>query len=182
MPKRRRAAADAHDRAAGAKDAMPAPPSRRAATLYRHRQLGWIIGAASVVALVLATALVRSLSAQTIATAGWMVYALYALIVGAFALFGWLVVEVNANTIDVRFGVGLIGRRFDVADVRRCERIRTRVWWGWGMHWTPSGWLYNVSGRDAVRVEFVSQRAAMIGTDDADALIRAIERARGMHS
>ncbi len=47
------------------------------------------------------------------------------------------------------------------------------------MHWTPSGWLYNVSGRDAVRVEFVSQRVVMIGTDAADALVRAIEAARG---
>jgi len=157
------------------------PPPRRAATLYRHRQLGWVIGAATAVALILATALVQSLTEQTIAGAGWMVYALYALIVGAFALFGWLVVEVDAKAIDVRFGVGLIGRRFDIADVRRCERLRTRIWWGWGMHWTPSGWLYNVSGRDAVRVEFISQRAVMIGTDEPDALVRAIEAARGMH-
>jgi hypothetical protein len=157
------------------------PPASPTAKLYRHRQIGWVIGAASGAALVLATALAQSLTAQTLATAGWMVYALYAVIVGAFVLFGWLVVEVDADAIDVRFGVGLIGRRFDVADVRRCERIRTRLWWGWGLHWTPSGWLYNVSGRDAVRIEFISQRAVMIGTDQPDALVRAIEAARGMH-
>src|SRR6266540_3529495 len=92
--------------------------------------------------------------------------------------FGWVVVEVDDDTIDVRFGVGLVGRRFDVADVRGCERIRTRVWWGWGLHWTPSGWLYNVSGRDAVRLELASQRAVMIGSDDAQGLVRAVEAAR----
>jgi hypothetical protein len=182
MPKRRRADVDAHDRAAGVKDPTPALRSGRTAKLYRHRQLGWVFGWATAAALVLATALLQSLSEQTIATAGWMVYALYALIVGAFLLFGWLVVEVDRNAIDVRFGVGLIGRHFDVADVRRCDRIRTRIWWGWGLHWTPSGWLYNVSGRDAVRVEFASQQAVMIGTDDADGLVRAIETARRMHS
>jgi len=182
MPKRRRAAVDAHDRAAGVKDPATALPSGRPANVYRHRQLGWGVGSATVAALVLATALVQSLSEQTIATAGWMVYALYALIVAAFVLFGWLVVEVDARAIDVRFGVGLIGRRFDVADVRRCDRIRIGIWWGWGVHWTPSGWLYNVSGRDAVRVEFASQGAVMIGTDDAVGLMRAIETARQMRS
>ncbi len=150
----------------------------RAAIRYRHRQFGWVIAVATVIALALATSVTASLTAQTIATAGWMVYALYAIIIGAFVLFGWLVVEVDGDTIDVRFGVGLVGRRFDVADVRGCERIRTRVWWGWGLHWTPSGWLYNVSGRDAVRLELASQRAVMIGSDDAQGLVRAVEAAR----
>jgi hypothetical protein len=146
--------------------------------MYRHLQFGWVIAAASAVALVLATLLARSLSPRTIADAGWMVYAMYGLIAGAFALFGWLVVEVTEDAVDVRFGVGLIRRRVDVAQIAGCRRMRTRIWWGWGLHWTPSGWLYNVSGRDAVRIELRTERAVMIGSDDADGLVRAIETAR----
>jgi hypothetical protein len=149
------------------------------ATLYRHRQFGWVMAAATIGGVVLATVVVASLSERTLATAGWMVVALYAVVAAAFVLFGWLVVDVDRERIDVRFGVGLIRRRIDVADVRRWEKIRTRVWWGWGLHWTPSGWLYNVSGREAVRLELGSQRPVMIGSDDADGLVRAIEAAVG---
>ena len=85
--------------------ACPATTKRRRAvassTIYRHRQFGWAIAAGTAVALVLATLLAQSLSAQTIATAGWMVYALYAVIIAAFALFGWLDVEVDARAIAV---------------------------------------------------------------------------------
>ena len=137
-----------------------------------------MIAAATVVALALATALTASLSARTFETAGWMVYALYAVIVAAFVLFGWLEVAVGARAIDVRFGVGLVRRRIELAQVLRSEPIRTRLWWGWGLHWTPSGWLYNVSGRDAVRLEVRGERAVMIGSDDAAALCGAIEAAR----
>jgi hypothetical protein len=138
-----------------------------------------VIAVATLGSLGLATLLTASLSARTIEAAGWMVYALYAVLIGAFLLFGWLDVTVDPRIVAVRFGIGLVGRRFEVADIRGCERIRTRLWWGWGLHWTPSGWLYNVSGRDAVRLEFASQRSVMIGSDDAGHLLRAIEVARG---
>jgi hypothetical protein len=138
-----------------------------------------VIAAASAVALLLAAVLVGSLSAATIAAAGWMTYALFAIVVAAFAMFGWLVVEVSAESVDVRFGVGLVRRRIDVADIAACQRMRTRLWWGWGLHWTPAGWLYNVSGRDAVRLELRSGRAVMIGSDDAPGLAAAVEAARG---
>jgi hypothetical protein len=137
-----------------------------------------VIGIATAVALVGAGVLAASLSAQTRAIAGWMVYALFAIIASAFALFGWLAVDVDGRAIRVRFGVGLVRRRIEVAAVERCERVRTRLWWGWGLHWTPSGWLYNVSGRNAVRLELRGERAVMIGSDDAAGLARAIEAAR----
>ncbi len=76
-----------------------------------------MIGAATAVALVLATAVVQSLAERTIARAGWMVYALYALIIGAVALSAGS----SSKSMPKRstpFGVGLIGRCFDVADVR----------------------------------------------------------------
>jgi hypothetical protein len=43
------------------------------------------------------------------------------------------------------------------------------------MHWTPSGWLYNVSGRVAVRLEMISQRPVMFGSDEAERRKAAID-------
>ena len=53
--------------------------------------------------------------------------------------------------------------------------MRTPSWWGWGLHWTPSGWLYNVSGRAAVRLEMKSERPVMVGSDEAELLKDAID-------
>jgi hypothetical protein len=145
---------------------------------YRHTQFGWAIVTGTVVGLAMATVLTVSLSAGTIAAAGWMVVALYATLVAALLLFITLTVEVDADHVRLRFGIGLIRKSVAIADIVRCDIVRTRVWWGWGLHWTQSGWLYNVSGRDAVRIEMRRERAVIIGSDDAPALKQAIDERR----
>jgi hypothetical protein len=107
-----------------------------------------------------------------------MVVALYATLVAALLLFITLTVEVDADHVRLRFGIGLIRKSVAIADIVRCDIVRTRVWWGWGLHWTQSGWLYNVSGRDAVRIEMRRERAVIIGSDDAPALKQAIDERR----
>ena len=131
--------------------------------------------AGTAVLLGLAVGLTLSLSPATRAAAPWLIYGLFAIIALTVALFAALTVEVDATEIRVRFGVGLVGKTIAVADVVRCERLRTRIWWGWGLHWTPSGWLYNVGGRDAVRVILVHERPVIIGSDEAERLKAAID-------
>jgi len=131
--------------------------------------------AGTAVLLGLAVGLTLSLSPATRAAAPWLIYGLFAIIALTVALFAALTVEVNATEIRVKFGVGLVGKTIAVADVVRCERLRTRIWWGWGLHWTPSGWLYNVGGRDAVRVILVHERPVIIGSDEAERLKAAID-------
>jgi len=50
------------------------------------------------------------------------------------------------------FGPGIIRKRVRLADIVGCEAIRIQWWYGWGIHLTPYGWLYNVSGFDAVAI------------------------------
>jgi hypothetical protein len=167
-----RSCALADRRAAGA----AAPP--RIPAMYRHTQFGKVVAAGTAVGLVAAVLMTLSLSPATLAAAKWSVVALYAIIAAAFALFSTLTVEVDAREIRVRFGIGLFRKTVALADIRRCEVLRTKIWWGWGLHWTPSGWLYNVSGREAVRLEFASERPLMIGSDEAQALKAAIDARR----
>ncbi|MEP7183794.1 MAG: hypothetical protein ABI886_16565 [Betaproteobacteria bacterium] len=143
--------------------------------IYKHTQFGWVVAAGTAVGMVLATGMLLWLSAATLKAAWWLVAALYAVLAAAFLLFATLTVEVTEREIRARFGVGLFGRTIPLADVRRSEIVRTRIWWGWGLHWTPGGWLYNVAGRQAVRLDLVRQRPVMIGSDDADGLKRAID-------
>jgi hypothetical protein len=145
--------------------------------VYRHSQFATPMAVGTALGLGVALAGLATLSAATLASAPWLVAALFAVLLGAFALFWRLVVEVDGRAVRATFGVGLIRRSVPLADVRRAEVIRTRVWWGYGVHWTPSGWLYNVAGRDAVRLELHGGRAVMIGTDEPDALKSAIDAA-----
>ena len=43
-----------------------------------------------------------------------------------------------------------------------------------GIHHTPYGWLYNVSGFDAVAITLRDGRKFAVGTDDPHGLITAI--------
>jgi hypothetical protein len=132
---------------------------------------------ATALGLVVAIGGVAWLSRATLASAPWLVVSLFAILLGAFALFWRLVVEVDGRSVRATFGVGLIRKEVPLADVRRADVVRTRVWWGYGVHWTPSGWLYNVAGRDAVRLEMKEGRAVMIGTDEPEALKAAVDAA-----
>ena len=45
-----------------------------------------------------------------------------------------------------------------------------------GSHLTPYGWLYNVSGWDAVAITLRNGRKFSLGTDDPQGLTEAIQR------
>jgi hypothetical protein len=92
--------------------------------------------------------------------------------------FSRLTVTVEGDTLRVGFAGGLGRRRFDLRDVEKASAARTSWVTGWGIRLTPSGWVYNASGRDAVRLRFTSGRQFTIGTDEPEALLAAIEAAR----
>ena len=144
-------------------------------------QIGWAVIVGSGVGLGLALVVTLSLSAATLAAVPWLVAALFGLLVLGLLTYATLTVQVTADRILVRFGVGLIRKAIELADVVKCQVVRTPSWWGWGLHWTPSGWLYNVSGRAAVRLEMKSERPVMVGSDEAERLKEAIDAHLAQH-
>jgi hypothetical protein len=78
-------------------------------------------------------------------------------------LFPSLTVTIDTQTARIHFGAGI---------------IRHVPWYyGWGIHLTPSGWLYNVSGFDAIELEMKNGKRHRIGTDDPQGLLQAIQQA-----
>jgi hypothetical protein len=143
--------------------------------VYSHSQFGWPMAVGTALGIALATLVILSVSNDTRASAPGAVIALYATLGIAFLLFYRLRVTVEPDAIQAVFGIGLVRKKVPVADIVRADVVRTRVWWGYGIHWTPSGWLYNVAGRYAVRLEVQAGRAVMIGTDEPEALKAAID-------
>ena len=90
-------------------------------------------------------------------------------------LFHSLTVKVSRDYIILRFGIGLIRKRFSVIDVQDAAIIRNRWYYGWGVKLTPHGWLYNVSGFDAVEIQLKNGRTYRVGTDEPVELLSTIE-------
>jgi hypothetical protein len=139
-------------------------------TTYRHAQTGYAIIYALLVPAFIACA-VDTVSPMT------RVALIPAAILLLSALLFWkLTIEIDREILRAFFGLGLVRKTARVADIVSCEPIRIRWWYGWGIHLTPYGWLYNVSGWDAVAITLRNGRRFSLGTDDPQGLTDAIRR------
>ena len=81
-------------------------------------------------------------------------------------LFHSLTIEVTEEELRWRFGPGWIRKRVLRSLIVSAEPVRTNVIEGWGIHLSRFGWLYNVSGFDAVAVRMKDGRHFALGTDE----------------
>lgn len=93
--------------------------------------------------------------------------------------FASLTITVDATTLSWRFGPGIIRKSVPVREIARVEQVRLGWMAGWGIRITPIGWLYNVSGRDAVQIILRDSKTFLLGTDDARSLKAALDAAAG---
>jgi hypothetical protein len=140
---------------------------------YRHTQVGWVI--LGLTAAILAFVWSRlppevALGAQ-----------LPLLVVGGLLLlvFSALTVEVDAETIRLRFGIGLVRKRIPLAEVKAWRAVRSPWYTGWGIRLGSGYVLWNVSGFEAVELDLASGRRFRVGTDEPAALVAAITREKG---
>jgi hypothetical protein len=101
------------------------------------------------------------------------------------ALLGWtwgsLTVRVADGRLQLHFGPGWPRKSWPLEDIAAVELTRTTFADGWGVHRTRRGWLYNVSGLDAVALELKDGRTVLVGTDEPRRLRAALQRAIGRH-
>jgi len=89
-------------------------------------------------------------------------------------LFYKLRIIMDDETLCAAFGIGVVRKRVPVAKIAVCKPIRIKWRYGRGIHLTPYGWLYNVSGLDAVAISLQDRRKFALGTDDPHGLTTAI--------
>jgi hypothetical protein len=137
---------------------------------YQHTQVGrWILALAVPAMLVAAGLAFRDSFAG-------------GLIVGAlsgFVLFSFFTLTTAVSDVDVRvwFGVGLIRRRIALERIASARAVQNHWIYGWGIRVIPNGWLWNVSGLEAVELSLVNGRRFRIGTDEPEQLAAAIQGA-----
>ena len=138
---------------------------------YKHSQPGWVI-------LVSMTAIIMFIMFSPVTTQSNPPIAktlLLGVLVVCLALFYKLTVSIDEKYLRLKFGFGLIRKKFPLEDIVSCEAVKTAWYSGWGIHGWGKQWLYNVSGFDAVKVTMKDGRIAWIGTDEREELLRALE-------
>jgi hypothetical protein len=147
--------------------------ARPARPRYEHRQGGgftrftFVLGVALMPALYLLDP--KAGPALLIATP---------LLLVAFAAFDGLTIRIDAQALSWRFGhLGFPRGRVALADIAAVAVTRTTFWEGWGIRRTRRGWLYNVSGYDAVIVTRRDGKAFLLGSDEPRKLKSALDAA-----
>ena len=107
---------------------------------------------------------------------GWIAVVSATLLLLTIAAFYKLTIKIDNQALRASLGIGLIQRTIPISEITVCEPIRIRWWYGWGIHFTSYGWLYNVSGWDAVAIALRDGRKFALGTNDPQGIATAIRR------
>lgn len=141
---------------------------------YKHTQIGYVTGGAGLVGTLITY---YGFLAER-GTLGWS----GSLVTGGLGLvtilFSTLTVEVGEQELRFYFGPGFWTKRIPLRDIEHVEVVRNKLYHGWGIRYTFHGWLYNVSGLDAVELRVSGEGTLRIGTDEPHALKQALEDAR----
>jgi hypothetical protein len=141
---------------------------------YRHTQIGArlrlaaILPAAPLVALGFLVGKPLLLSALA---------AFFACVAFAFSS---LTIDVGDGKLAWSFGFGLLRQTVALGDIASATPVRNPWWYGWGVHLTPRGWLFNVDGLAAVEIALKDGRRFRLGSDDAERLAQALRTRTGL--
>jgi hypothetical protein len=141
--------------------------------LYRHRQVGTLIVAVMIpVALLCAAG--SFLAPNTPAFVPWLVAGILLLVLWLFAS---LTVTITENSIAAAFGPGLIHKTIPLERIVSAHAVHNSWLCGWGIRFIPGGTMFNVSGLEAVELEYSNGGKFRIGTDEPVKLEAAIQQA-----
>ena len=145
---------------------------------YSHRQIGiQSLIAHAVGIVVLAWVFFR---VALVGVSVPMFAALAIMLVVSLVTFTSLHCDVDSEQFRARFGIfGWPGKCVPLADIAGALPTRTAIISGFGIRVTTRGWLYSVSGRDAVIVGMRVGKQFLIGTDEVIALAEAINQSLG---
>ncbi|MGB1263828.1 MAG: hypothetical protein ACPG52_13030 [Cognaticolwellia sp.] len=136
---------------------------------YQNKQIGSaIIG---IMVLVIFVILFTSLGKDNQVI--WPVIVILSVVI---VLFHSLNIQVNSNTINWSFGPGFWKKSIALNTINAARKVKTKWYYGLGIRYTPSGWLYIVSGTSAVELSLNDGSKVSLGTDDPDNLLKAIEK------
>lgn len=139
---------------------------------YEHTQRGTVV----IVALVSAAGVCLAVSAA-LSGPPYVAPMVFGVFVVCAYMFSSLTIQIAGRSLRWHFGPGIFRKEIPLSEIQGVEITETRLIHGWGIHHTPRGWLYNVSGFQAVAIRLRSGKEILLGTDEPERLRAAILRA-----
>jgi hypothetical protein len=140
---------------------------------YEHTQVGYVTGGA-LIAVLPFPYYAFTVENGELGTFGYTMLGAFGLLA---VLFSGPTVQVTDRELLFYFGPGFWERRFDLDTIERVETVRNSALYGWDLRYTRHGWLYNVSGLQAVEVTVRGEEKLRLGTDEPEQLKTVLERA-----
>ncbi len=138
---------------------------------YEHTQVGYLI----IIPIIVAMILIGIILAYT--AINWIAIGVLVLVAVALVLFSSLTVVIREEELEVRFGPGIIRKRFRLDEIESVQTLKNPWYYGWGIRVTPHGLLFRVSGLYAVHIKLRTGKQYQIGTDVPRELEQAINQA-----
>ena len=92
-------------------------------------------------------------------------------------LFYGLFIEVTPKQVNIKFGIGLIKKSIEIDSIESVECVVNKWWYGLGIRHTPHGWMWNISGLNAVEINYKNSKTSFrIGCKDSARLKQEIEK------
>lgn len=136
---------------------------------YKHTQPGtWMLIFFAAAAL-----LIIFSQGGVAANASWIALVI---LVPASLLFSSQTIAVDNEFVTWHFSFGFWKKQLPVSDIAAVSVVRNKWYFGLGIRFTPHGWLYAVSGLDAVEVTRKDGSRLRLGTDEPQTLLAALQQ------
>ena len=93
------------------------------------------------------------------------------------ACFNKITITITKTTLSFSMGIGLIKKTYQLSDIKSCTPIKNNIINGWGIRRILGGWLYNVSGFQAIELQFKNENKIIrIGTNKPDEVVAEVKK------
>ena len=93
------------------------------------------------------------------------------------ACFNKITITITKKTLSFSMGMGLIKKTYPLSEIKSCTPIKNNIINGWGIRRILGGWLYNVSGFQAIELRFKNENKIIrIGTNKPEEVVEEVKK------
>lgn len=140
-------------------------------THYKHTQIGYMTASALGAGTLMLAGMASQIGLRPLLP-GFAVLGISA------PLLATMTIEIADGELRAKFGPLLV-KKVKWDDIASCRAVVNNWTHGWGIHISPDGWVYNVSGYGAVEIVLKNGAKFRLGTDEPDALTAAVNERTG---
>lgn len=146
-------------------------------TKYKHTQIGYFLITVygSLILIIIPLYIFTDFKLQAM-------IGLFIMLI-ALGIFAAMTVKVSDQKMKIQFGLGAIRKEFLIRDIETFREVKHPWHYGWGIRYTPRGWIFRVSGNSGIELQMKSGKLYQVGTDEPQKLAEALNQAfKGSHN